>query len=264
MSWLQRIKTLRRKTIEWQHALIPERIREKFDAEEYSITQFIKLASSQVESTDRVLDAGAGTCAYKSFFEHAQYESTDIKDYYGNDPNWQHTFLSDLTEIPRPNNFYDVIVNTQVLEHVRDPQAVIHEFYRILKPGGTLYLTAPQGWGIHEAPHNYFNFTSYGLKLLFENAGFSIEEITPRGGIFWYLGKQLRVLPDYILTQFFKEQHDGVESFAPSPWLPLMMVWYASTAPPLKFILPLILHPIDQIDRQQTFTLGYACICKKP
>jgi len=39
----------------------------------------------------------------------------------------------------------NAIINTQVLEHVEYPQKVLDEFYRILAPGGKLFLTAPQG-----------------------------------------------------------------------------------------------------------------------
>jgi len=63
-----------------------------------------------------------------------------------------HNFICSLDNIPKPNNSYGVIINTQVLEHVAEPQKVITEFYRILKPKGKLFLTAPQGWGIHGEP----------------------------------------------------------------------------------------------------------------
>lgn len=123
------------------------------NAEAFSITTFMECAARIVKPSDKILDAGAGSCRYKKYFSHAQYESTDKSTYF------KHDFICSLEKIPTHNSSYDVIVCTQVLEHVEYPQKVINEFYRILKQEGKLFLTAPQGWGIHEEPYHFFNFT---------------------------------------------------------------------------------------------------------
>ncbi len=151
--------------------LIPDFIRKRADAETFGIIKFIEFAAKKVKQSDKVLDAGAGSHPYKKYFSHAKYESTDMScDSSDN----KHDFICSLDKIPRPDSFYDVIINTQVLEHVEYPQKVINEFYRLLKPGGQLFLTAPQGWGLHEEPYHFFNFTKYGLESLFKHAGFKV------------------------------------------------------------------------------------------
>ena len=121
----------------------------KLDPERYSIAEFMEYASKEITKTDRVLDAGAGSAPYKKYFIHANYESTDFEDIFDKKSKDMHNFICSLDNIPKPNNSYDVIINTQVLEHVPEPLKVITEFYRVLKPNGKLFLTAPQGWGIH-------------------------------------------------------------------------------------------------------------------
>jgi len=228
------------------------------DAENYSITKFMSFASGKVKKSDRVLDAGAGACPYKRFFSHAEYESTDFEDIFDKSAKNKHNFICNLESIPKPEESYDVIVNTQVLEHVPSPQRVIDEFFSILKPGGRLFLTAPQGWGIHGEPYHFFNFTEYGLKSIFEKAGFKIIFIKPRGGIFWYLGKRLKILPSYIFSQYLFGVRglDRIITF-------LLLPFYFVFLPICGFLIPLVFFFLDRLDRRQKFTLGYACYCKK-
>ena len=49
---------------------------------------------------------------------------------------WGIDFVSDLLNIPVPDKSYDVILCTEVIEHVPDPISAINEISRILKSGG--------------------------------------------------------------------------------------------------------------------------------
>jgi ubiquinone/menaquinone biosynthesis C-methylase UbiE len=71
----------------------------------------------------------------------------------------------------------DAVLSTQVLEHVADPLSVLAEFFRVLKPDGRLWLTAPFVWYLHEEPYDYYRFTSHGLRFLLERAGFIEIEV---------------------------------------------------------------------------------------
>jgi len=50
---------------------------------------------------------------------------------------------NDLTSLPFENNFFDVVVCTEVLEHIEDYKRVLQEFSRVLKPGGSFIITFP-------------------------------------------------------------------------------------------------------------------------
>lgn len=240
----------------------PEAVRIRLNSELFSILKFIMFVSKEILAGSRILDAGAGSCPYKKFFSHAQYESTDFENIFEASSKGVHDYICSLDEIPRPDNYYDAILNTQVLEHVENPQKVINEFHRVLKTGGKLFLTAPQGWGIHGAPYHFFNFTKYGLELLFKKAGFKIIFIKPRGGIFWYLSNRIKTLPSYIFNQYSGKQ---VLSGKFKKYLVLILLFpfYILSLLICGFILPLLFFYLDPLDKLQDYTLGYACYCLK-
>jgi SAM-dependent methyltransferase len=75
-------------------------------------------------------------------------------------------FYKDLKKIP--DGSYEVILCTGLLEHIPDPQRIIDDFYRILKPGGELIIGASAVFSFHEGPHDYFRFTPFSFELFFK------------------------------------------------------------------------------------------------
>jgi SAM-dependent methyltransferase len=74
--------------------------------------------------------------------------------------------VGDARRLPVRDAAFDVVLCTEMLEHVPEPQQAIDEMWRVLKPGGTLVLTTRFLFPIHDAPHDYFRFTKYGLRHL--------------------------------------------------------------------------------------------------
>jgi len=252
--------------------MLPLVLHKQIDVEKYSIDRFAQQVGAEIPAGAVVLDAGAGTCPYRHYFSHSHYYSTDIvngRNQYG-EPSC--SFLSSVDRIPLPTNWVDAIVNLQVLEHVPDPEHVLQEFCRVLRPGGRLYLTAPQGWGLHEEPHHYFNFTRYGLSLLLTRVGFTDIQIKERGGLFWLLGNRLRTLPNYILFQYLyplvKPQNSlpKLDKSLPKNLVTLLMIvpFYLLSYPFLTIVIPLVCFYLDKLDRRQLYCLGYQCKCCKP
>lgn len=94
-----------------------------------------------------------------------------------------------------------------VLEHVRQPWAVVKEMHRCLRPGGKVYIDYPFLQPLHGYPSHYFNATREGLRSLFEDTGFDIERVEtypfqgPDYTISWVLGKFIRDFPDDAIRE---------------------------------------------------------------
>ncbi|MEK6824950.1 MAG: class I SAM-dependent methyltransferase [Nanoarchaeota archaeon] len=237
------IVTGRDKRVQFFINLFPKSLRLRFNPRRHAIEKFVQYAAQKMPRDARVLDAGAGPCPYKSFFKHCRYEATD----YAN-PHHILDFTCTLDKIPKSTNTYDAVLSTEVLEHVEYPQKVMDEIYRILKKGGKLFLTTPQGWMIHQAPHNYYYFTRYGLESLLRNAGFKKFKIKPMGGYFKFLADALR------FNSIFEQWKHNKLIYFPL-WLIDLMLF--------RILASFILFHMDFIDRKHFWTMGYTAEATK-
>lgn len=123
--------------------------------------------------TWRVLDAGAGDAPYRHLFDHVKYETADSGATITADRDYD----CDLAALPMDDDTYDQVLCTQVLEHVADPQAVLNELARVVRPGGAVWASAPLFYEEHGGPHDYRRFTQYGWRQMAEQAGLEVREI---------------------------------------------------------------------------------------
>lgn len=137
-----------------------------------------------------VLDAGAGFGAWTPVLAHAGAETVTAVD-RGAAPGLD--AVADLKHLPYGDGAFEVVFCSQVLEHDPAPAALLAELRRVLKPGGVLLISVPHLSRIHDAPHDYFRFTAYGLRELLTAAGFDVETITPAGGFLVFLKHNLNV-----------------------------------------------------------------------
>ncbi len=125
----------------------------------------------------KTVDLGAGTAKYKSLIlpRTSEYITFDIAPHAAID------IVGDIEHTPFKDEEFDTVVSTQVLEHVRRPWLVVKEMHRILKPGGTVVLTAPFLVQHHGHPDDYFRYTTSGIKSLFEDQDFEVVESSAYG-----------------------------------------------------------------------------------
>jgi SAM-dependent methyltransferase len=191
----------------------------------------------------RVLDAGSGEGQYRRHFTRQRYWGVDLAV---GDAAWDYSqvdAVADLTALPFRAATFDAAVHIVTIEHLKEPGRALAEIARTLAPGGTLLIAAPQEWEVHQAPHDYFRYTRYGLAYLLEQAGFEVREMRAVGGYFRLLARRL-----LNGLQFFT---GGIR------WL--LFLPAAMLLVPPALVLPLV----DALDRDRNFTLGYLCTARK-
>ncbi|WP_157628233.1 bifunctional 2-polyprenyl-6-hydroxyphenol methylase/3-demethylubiquinol 3-O-methyltransferase UbiG [Ensifer sp. BR816] len=99
--------------------------------------------------------------------------STDI------DPERKPDFVDDITATKLDAEAFDHVICAEVLEHVREPFKASENIHKILKPGGRVFVSTPFQFPLHDAPHDYFRYTEFGLANIFQN--FRSTEVKPRG-----------------------------------------------------------------------------------
>jgi SAM-dependent methyltransferase len=125
-----------------------------------------------------MLDVGCGYQPYRRLFSHVdRYVGLDapgsgLVDVGG-----------DALALPFRGAAFDTVLCNQVLEHVPEPATLLREVGRVLKPAGTLLLTAPQTWGLHHEPHDFYRYTKYGLRYLAESNGLRVVDIAATCGM---------------------------------------------------------------------------------
>ena len=179
-----------------------------------------------VKKDAKVLDAGAGQCQYKSLFSHTNYYAQDFAQYEGNESGplketWAYgklDYICDITDIPVDDNTFDVVICTEVLEHLSNPVGALKELARVLTPGGSILITAPLGSGVHQEPYHFYGgFSPYFYQHYLSQFGIEIVEITPIGGLMKNVAQETLRVARELTAQ---HQLNEIEKVIFESWLP--------------------------------------------
>ena len=183
----------------------------------------------------KILDLGAGTQRRAPNVINLEIERTREVD-----------VIADGHRLPFKNDTFDAVISEAVLEHVRAPNRVVDEIYRVLKPGGNICIAVPFLQGYHASPHDYQRWTVPGIVQLC--AAFSELESGPCAG------------PTTALHWIFREYIGLTCSFGSlllAKAISLIVGWL--TFPILLLDLPLSLHKDAHILASAVYFIG-----KKP
>jgi len=196
-----------------------------------------------------ILDVGAGHQQYRTLFDQFnKYEACDLEA--GFHAEKKPDFFASVYEIPRNNETYDVVLMLQVLEHLEYPLKGLTEVHRILKKGGSLYLSTPQAAGDHFEPYHFYNFTQYGLKSLLAQAGFKVIEHQRLAGMFHYVGNRIHKLGGSLYYQYRSEKNYVAAALA--------FVFKA-----LCYVLARILSLFNFLDKRKHYCIGHIVVAQK-
>ncbi|WP_445148455.1 class I SAM-dependent methyltransferase [Baekduia sp. Peel2402] len=155
------------------------------------IADAVAAFAASLPAGTRVLDAGAGDAPYRPLFVHCEHVTQDW-------PGSEHAggrasaIVADLHHLPVADASFDAVLCTEVLEHVAEPERVVAELRRVLRPGAPLLVTVPFVGELHEEPHDHWRYTSHGLRGTLERGGFADVVVTPLTGYWSTLAHVLR------------------------------------------------------------------------
>ena len=104
------------------------------------------------------------------------------------DPARQPDIVGDLCEFDFGERRFDVVVISEVLEHLHLPHVAVQKIRDVLVDGGLLILTVPFMLPIHEEPRDFFRYTRFGVEFLLRE--FGDVRVVPRNSYFESLAVQ--------------------------------------------------------------------------
>lgn len=143
------------------------------------------------KSNLRILDVGGRDLkvdrSYRSIFQnHAEfYHIADIEE-----GRMVTHLMPGLYTIPAKNDYYDLIVSGQTIEHVKNPFKLVAEMKRILKPGGHIILIAPSTGPRHDII-DCWRIMDDGFKAIAEDVGLIVvadwidKSATDKKSVLW-------------------------------------------------------------------------------
>ena len=194
-----------------------------------------------------VYDLGCGIRPYEEdILEYAD-------NYVGLDwLNTQHSLCANIVAdlnnpLPIKNATADTVVSFQVLEHLCEPQVMLDESFRILKPGKRIFIAVPFNWWVHEPPYDFFRYTCYGIEYMLRKAGFIDIDVQAQTGFWsmWCLKFNYQIARIIRGPMFIQRLIRAM----------LIPIWYLD-----QIIAPLI----DDIWPSKEETAGYFVIARKP
>jgi SAM-dependent methyltransferase len=145
-----------------------------------ALGRFIEQAlRAHVRAGALVADVGCGEQPWRPLVEAlgARYLGADVQQNTAGSV----AFRCVADALPLGPGTADVVMCTEVLEHVPDPEGALGELRRILKPGGLAVVTTPFLYPLHEEPWDFQRLTRYQIQRAARHAGFAVERLEVGG-----------------------------------------------------------------------------------
>lgn len=190
----------------------------------------------------RLIDIGCGAKPYKNLLAPFVIEHVGVDQEGTMHDRSKIELFGTAYQIPVEGQSFDSAICTAVLEHLEEPELALRECYRVLKPGGVAIYSVPFIWHLHEEPRDFYRFSKYGLKYLFEKVGFEIMELKALSG-FWVTFGQLFV---YYLYRF---------NLGPFRWFRIIDI--------LGLLIQTLSYFLDKLDKAEQWTWMYMVVIKR-
>ncbi|MFH1564184.1 MAG: class I SAM-dependent methyltransferase [Nitrospirota bacterium] len=209
-------------------------IARKNDVMNYRLKAIVELVNNLNLDKGRLLEIG---CALGYLLELAQdsgWEAQGVElspwaSDYARQTTKVKVFTGKLEEANFQNDYFDAIVMIELIEHIPNPRAFLKEVYRILKPGGLIFITTPNSKSIHTKlwnkrfqeiyliPEHLFSFSIPTIKRILELTDFKVVHLQTKTYLRRYydyqiplgLFRQIRGLGRRIMLRLFNNLNLG-------------------------------------------------------
>jgi len=130
----------------------------------------------------RLLDVGCGIRPYALIYDEVVDQSIGTEVAYSPHGTAAADVICSADSLPFPDESFDTILCTEVLEHTRRPWLAIGELARVACAGSHVIISVPFIYPEHEAPNDYWRFTVNGIRSLCEDVDLHILEVGCKGG----------------------------------------------------------------------------------
>jgi SAM-dependent methyltransferase len=218
--------------------------------------EWVARQAAMVPEGAHVLDVGAGVGQYRQLFAHCDYRAHDFGLEAGTQGQYTNLdYRSDITALPVPDAAFDVVLCTEVLEHVPEPIAALAEIVRILRPGGSLLLSAPLGSHLHQEPYHFYGgYTPYWYARFLPAAGCDITSVESNCGFFSFFGQEALRFSHYLRPRHTRQLGFPRRMFLTGVWI---------AALPACQLLPMLGSLLDRWDLERIATVGYHVVAVK-
>jgi SAM-dependent methyltransferase len=195
----------------------------------------------------RMLDIGCGRRRYESIFKEV------VDSYIGLDwPMMEDRALPDIICdamcIPVQTASVDVVLATELMEHLPSPHNFLIEVSRVLQEDGVLILSVPFMEPIHEEPRDYYRFTPFSLRQLMQEHGFAVRKLWKKGG--WW---------SVVLGSFVNQSlYDWATSAEATGRRKYSFLAYLVL--PACALMQWLAYQLDRVFDSQKYTLGYTLL----
>jgi SAM-dependent methyltransferase len=134
---------------------------------------FKKYAKPYFLSNMRVLEVGPGATPYANL-QNVVGDASISWETAGVDASCPASYIGSEYSYPVDSDRADIVIATNVMEHVRKPWVWIKELARICKPAGYVITINPVSWPYHEHPIDCWRAYPEGMTALYEEAGLKV------------------------------------------------------------------------------------------
>jgi SAM-dependent methyltransferase len=148
----------------------------------FAIMQNLFSKYLDLDKDTTILDIGSLAVSkqpsYKEIVTSPKWHYTGTDIVAGNNVD---VIMTSPVDLPFLVHSFNVVISGQTLEHVEFPYALVQDAYRVLLPGGLIFLVAPGGGKEHHKP-DYWRILPDGMRAILKNTGFDVLEVFMQQG----------------------------------------------------------------------------------